>query len=37
LKLLDIGCGSGAFTLKSSCLGYNSTGLTWDKNNAKKN
>lgn len=36
LRLLDIGCGSGAFTLKASSLGYNSTGLTWDEKHAKK-
>ena len=35
-SLLDIGCGSGAFTLKASSLGYNSTGLTWDKECARK-
>ncbi len=31
-KLLDIGCGSGAITLKAASLGYQSRGLTWDKN-----
>ena len=36
LKLLDIGCGTGAFTLKSAYLGYNSTGLTWDRKSVKK-
>ncbi len=36
LTLLDVGCGSGAFTLKASLLGYNSTGLTWDKKCANK-
>ena len=30
LKLLDIGCGRGAFTIKSALKGYCSTGLTWD-------
>ena len=34
--LLDVGCGSGAFTLKASSLGYTSRGLTWDKISAKK-
>lgn len=35
-KLLDVGCGSGAITLKASSLGYDSTGLTWDKKDAQK-
>ena len=36
LKLLDVGCGSGAITLKAATLGYDSIGLTWDKKAAKK-
>ena len=34
-KLLDVGCGSGAFTLKASSLGYHARGLTWDKKTSK--
>lgn len=30
-KLLDVGCGSGAFTIGSSLRGYRSLGLSWDK------
>jgi 2-polyprenyl-3-methyl-5-hydroxy-6-metoxy-1,4-benzoquinol methylase len=29
-KLLDVGCGSGAFSIGASLRGYNATGLTWD-------
>jgi 2-polyprenyl-3-methyl-5-hydroxy-6-metoxy-1,4-benzoquinol methylase len=29
--LLDVGCGTGAFTIKSSLRGYLATGLTWDE------
>ncbi len=28
--LIDVGCGSGAFTLGAARLGYRSLGLTWD-------
>ena len=35
-KLLDVGCGSGAFTLKASSLGYHARGLTWDKKSLQK-
>tara|TARA_B100000242_G_C43054924_1_gene493458 strand:+ start:2177 stop:2938 length:762 start_codon:yes stop_codon:yes gene_type:complete len=35
-KLLDVGCGSGAITLKASNLGYDSIGLTWDKKAVQK-
>lgn len=30
-RLLDVGCGSGAFTIGTAKLGYNSLGLSWDK------
>ncbi|MGA2653305.1 MAG: class I SAM-dependent methyltransferase [Terracidiphilus sp.] len=32
-KLLDIGCGSGAFTIGTALRGYRSLGLSWDKRN----
>ena len=32
-KLLDVGCGSGAFTIGASRLGYQALGLSWDKEN----
>ena len=32
-RLLDVGCGSGAFTIGTSKLGYNSLGLSWDEAN----
>jgi SAM-dependent methyltransferase len=32
-RLLDVGCGSGAFTIGTAKLGYNSLGLSWDKRN----
>ena len=35
-KLLDVGCGTGAITLKASNLGYITTGLTWDNKDAQK-
>ncbi|NCY22613.1 class I SAM-dependent methyltransferase [bacterium] len=31
--VLDIGCGSGAFTLGAALRGYSSLGLSWDKRN----
>jgi 2-polyprenyl-3-methyl-5-hydroxy-6-metoxy-1,4-benzoquinol methylase len=31
--LLDVGCGSGAFTIGMALRGYNSLGLSWDKRN----
>jgi ribosomal protein L11 methylase PrmA len=34
-KLIDIGCGTGAFTIGSSLLGYDSLGLSWDERNQK--
>ena len=36
IKLLDVGCGSGAFTIKAALKGYNSTGLSWDAANQDK-
>lgn len=30
-RLLDLGCGSGAFSLGAGLLGYHVVGLTWDK------
>lgn len=30
-KLIDIGCGSGAFTIGTALRGYKSLGLTWDE------
>jgi 2-polyprenyl-3-methyl-5-hydroxy-6-metoxy-1,4-benzoquinol methylase len=30
LRLLDVGCGNGAFTIFASSRGYRATGLTWD-------
>jgi SAM-dependent methyltransferase len=32
-RLLDVGCGSGAFTIGTARLGYNSLGLSWDARN----
>ena len=34
-KLIDIGCGTGAFTIGSSLRGYDSLGLSWDARNQK--
>jgi SAM-dependent methyltransferase len=31
--LLDIGCGTGAFTIGAALRGYNGLGLSWDKRN----
>tara|TARA_A100001015_G_scaffold308984_1_gene407572 strand:+ start:762 stop:1541 length:780 start_codon:yes stop_codon:yes gene_type:complete len=36
LTLIDIGCGTGAFTLASAARGYDSIGLSWDKRNQKE-
>jgi len=33
--LLDVGCGSGAFSLGAAKRGYITTGLSWDDNNQK--
>ncbi|MEK9780981.1 MAG: class I SAM-dependent methyltransferase, partial [Gammaproteobacteria bacterium] len=35
-SLLDVGCGSGAFTLEASLRGYDSVGLSWDSDNQAK-
>ena len=32
-KLLDIGCGSGSFTIGAARRGYDAVGLSWDKRN----
>jgi SAM-dependent methyltransferase len=32
-RLLDVGCGSGAFTIGAAKLGYQSLGLSWDERN----
>lgn len=32
-RLLDVGCGSGAFTIGTALRGYRSLGLSWDKRN----
>jgi SAM-dependent methyltransferase len=32
-KLLDVGCGSGAFSIGAARRGYKSLGLSWDKRN----
>jgi len=31
--LLDVGCGSGAFTIGAARMGYDALGLSWDKRN----
>lgn len=36
LKLLDIGCGTGAFTIGLALRGYESLGLSWDERNQKE-
>ena len=30
LRLLDVGCGNGAFTIEAAARGYDAVGLTWD-------
>lgn len=35
LKLIDIGCGSGAFTIGSALRGYEALGLTWNEREYK--
>lgn len=32
-KFIDIGCGTGAFTIYASLKGYNALGLSWDERN----
>lgn len=32
-KLIDIGCGSGAFTIGAALRGYDAVGLSWDERN----
>ena len=32
-RLIDIGCGSGAFTIGAALRGYTATGLSWDERN----
>lgn len=34
-KLLDIGCGTGGFTIGSSMRGYESLGVSWDQRNQR--
>jgi SAM-dependent methyltransferase len=35
-KLLDVGCGSGAFTIGAARRGYQALGLDWDEKNLQK-
>lgn len=35
-KFLDVGCGSGAFTLGAARRGYDAVGLSWDEENQAK-
>jgi 2-polyprenyl-3-methyl-5-hydroxy-6-metoxy-1,4-benzoquinol methylase len=32
-KLIDIGCGTGAFTIYAALMGYDALGLSWDERN----
>jgi len=34
-NLLDVGCGSGAFTIGAALLGYQALGLSWDERNQR--
>jgi SAM-dependent methyltransferase len=34
-RLLDVGCGSGAFTIGAARLGYQALGLSWDEENQR--
>jgi SAM-dependent methyltransferase len=34
-RLLDIGCGTGAFSIGASLRGYEATGLSWDERNQR--
>jgi 2-polyprenyl-3-methyl-5-hydroxy-6-metoxy-1,4-benzoquinol methylase len=31
--LLDVGCGSGAFSIGAACMGFRTLGLSWDERN----
>jgi SAM-dependent methyltransferase len=33
LSLIDVGCGTGAFTIGAALRGYNAMGLSWDERN----
>src|SRR5947209_3905387 len=33
LEVLDVGCGTGAFSIGLSGMGYNALGLSWDERN----
>ena len=33
--LLDVGCGSGAFTIGAARMGYDALGLSWDERNQR--
>jgi SAM-dependent methyltransferase len=35
MRLIDIGCGTGAFTIGAAKLGYYSVGLSWDERNQR--
>ena len=34
-RLLDVGCGSGAFTIGAARMGYEALGLSWDERNQR--
>jgi SAM-dependent methyltransferase len=34
-RLLDLGCGSGAFTIGAARMGYDALGLSWDERNQR--
>lgn len=34
-SLIDVGCGSGAFTIGAALLGYQALGLSWDERNQR--
>ena len=36
LSILDVGCGSGAFTINAAARGYKALGLSWDKKTMDK-
>ena len=33
--LLDVGCGTGAFTIGTARRGYHATGISWDERNQR--